>query len=200
MIKTYVSVQIGSEAFTFQGVWPDLGTGDDAAAFAAAALLRETADKLRAAIGAPPLATPDVRDRWKYVQRMDENGNRQCYLCGFYHDEPGSCATSGPTNITPGPDDEPEYDGPTMDYGEYIDDAEELDDDSYHGPEEGDYRESTFPTLDEILETGRPYDDDECAAVNGPYCDDDATEAQTRYADRVISAVVKASTRDEADQ
>lgn len=192
MIKTYVSVKLGDKSFTFQDVRPDLGTEEHADIHAAVALLRETADKLCEAVGTPtefPVLrdcgsgqhgkcyNPDVcgcechRTRWEYVHRMDENGNRQCYLCGFYHDEPGSCANGTPTNITPGPDDEPEYDGPT--------------DDGYHGPEEGDYRESTFPTLDEILETGRPYCDDECAAVNGP------------YADRVAAAVVEASKRDE---
>lgn len=137
---------------------------------------------------------------------MDANGNRQCYLCGFYHDEPGSCATGEPTNIAAGPDEEPEYDGPTDDNSDRFlptyDDGVlvcpecgaigpalcERDCPRWNGPEEGDYRESTFPTLDEILETGRPYDDDECAAVNGP------------YADRVAAAVVEASKQDEGDR
>lgn len=53
---------------------------------------------------------------------VDEYGNRVCYLCGFYHDEPGACATDAPlVNLSPGADEPPEYDGPTMDYMDYVD-------------------------------------------------------------------------------
>lgn len=183
MIKTTIIALIEGRRYEFSAELAEVAGWADTANETAIGMLHDSMDQLSKAIEWDAVPDPVT----------DENGNRQCYLCGFYHDEPGSCATGEPTNITPGPDDEPEYDGPTMDYGEYeyVDDAEETpdedDEDSYHGPEEGDYRESTFPTLDEILETGRPYTDDE---------HESGVPANVRY-QVIADAIVKASKRDE---
>lgn len=188
MIKTTIIALIEGRRYEFTAELAETAAWADTADETAIGLLHDSMDQLAKAI------ERDTVPVLPNVELVDETGvTRQCYLCGFYHDEPGSCATGEPTNITAGPDDEPEYDGPTMDYGEYeyVDDAEETpdedDEDSYHGPEEGDYRESTFPTLDEILETGRPYTDDE---------HESGVPANVRY-QVIADAIVKASKRDD---
>jgi len=109
MIRTTIRAEVEGSVYEYVVELPGVAPWADSPAETAIGQLHDSMDRLVRVL------CPDETEPPR-VELVDQYGNRVCYLCGFYHDEPGACADpSTPlTNLNPGPPEPPEYDGPTM--------------------------------------------------------------------------------------
>jgi hypothetical protein len=110
MIRTTIRAEVEGSVYEYVVELPGVAPWADSPAETAIGQLHDSMDRLVRVL------CPDEVTEPPRVELVDQYGNRVCYLCGFYHDEPGACADpSTPlTNLNPGPPEPPEYDGPTM--------------------------------------------------------------------------------------
>jgi hypothetical protein len=106
MIRTTIRAEVEGSVYEYVVELPGTAPWADSPAETAIGQLHDSMDRLVRVL-CPDETLP--------APVLDDYGNRVCYLCGFYHDEPGSCANGVQlSNLNPGPPEPPEYDGPTM--------------------------------------------------------------------------------------
>ena len=164
MIRTTLRAEIAGVLYEYVVELPGTAAWADTPEETAVGLLHESMDQLTRALGNAPTV------------QTDDYGNRVCYLCGFYHDEPGSCANGGQlSNLNPGPPEPPEYDGPTMPddvrYPEAYDEPEWESCEDEWGPELQALNDEPEPEPYPFSLACRENLHDACDARNGCVCD-----------------------------